>query len=221
MDRLNNVERNYIAAATVDIPGFSPRLSSGSLFEKRDYDGNCGPSSNVCTTSSLSITCCPKDYDCFIDDGYWRCELNPLGLTRGQKIGIGIGVTVAFFLLLAAALVIFCCCCRKAAKIASAAVNNSNNNQHGMVPPPVIYGNTAAPYDPVGAQLAHQQPGPPPTQEPKLYGEGGGYYHPQQAYDPYVQQQQQQHPTMPYQPTQTPAPPYQPSSAGTYPQNPY
>ena len=138
-------------------------------------------SSNVCTTSSLSITCCPKDYDCFIDDGYWRCELNPLGLTRGQKIGIGIGVTVAFFLLLAAALVIFCCCCRKAAKIASAAVNNSNNNQHGMVPPPVIYGNTAAPYDPVGAQLAHQQPGPPPTQEPKLYGEGGGYYHPQQG----------------------------------------
>ncbi|KAF8470628.1 hypothetical protein BDZ91DRAFT_545316 [Kalaharituber pfeilii] len=150
--------------------GFRQRLIQGVCLRDKRSD------STICETTSRYVYCCPDNADCVNDNGVWRCNDNPFGLTRGQKIGIGIGVTVAFFVVCIAGLVIFCCCCRKAAKIASAAVSNQQNPQaYQSQPQPVMYG---------GPPMHDQHAIPMTATGPHVAGEGKSYadqgYPPQQ-----------------------------------------
>ncbi|RPB23909.1 hypothetical protein L211DRAFT_868460 [Terfezia boudieri ATCC MYA-4762] len=171
MDTSNSImERDIhsIAASFGEIDtSFSPRAHQPrSIFQKRDI---CDSSAtNICQQTGFLVYCCPRDYTCFYSDG-WRCDPNILGLTRGQKIGIGIGVTVAFFVLCTVGFAIFFCCCRKVVRAAS------NSNTQGVYPPqqPVMYGHTAdntgyypqqggSGYEQYGQQQQYPPPQPPP-----------------------------------------------------------
>ncbi|KAF8418869.1 hypothetical protein EV426DRAFT_308552 [Tirmania nivea] len=157
--------------------GFSPHAHHPrSIFRKRQI---CDSSSdNICTRTNSIIRCCPSGYTCYYSNDDWRCDPNLLGLTRGQKIGIGIGVTVGFFLICIIGFVIFFCCCRKVIKVASGAVSahNNNNNNQGVYPPqqPVMYGHTGQGYDPAAIPLTQV------GHEGKPYVENMGYYAPPQ-----------------------------------------
>lgn len=208
MDTSNSImERDIqsIAASVGAIDnGFSPHAHHPrSIFKKRQVVCNTS-SNNICSQSGGYIYCCPSDYTCFYSDG-WRCDPNVLGLTRGQKIGIGIGVTVAFFALCIIGFVIFFCCCRKVVQVASEAVSghNNNNNQGAYPQQPIMYGPTGQGYDPAAAPL---------TQEAKPYSDNTGYYPPppqQTGYEQYGQQQ--------YAPPPPPPPP--PGPPSQYPQS--
>ena len=180
-----DIHSNSIAAAVGEIDtGFSARAHHPrSIFQKREVCDRCvnahshrsihvlnplpahSSSSNICEQKGFIIYCCASDYTCFYDNG-WRCDPNVLGLTRGQKIGIGIGVTVAFFVLCIIGFVIFFCCCRKVVQVASGAISGQNNNNNqGVYPPqqPVMY------YDPAPTQVGG---------EGKPYTDNAGYYVP-------------------------------------------
>jgi len=165
-----DIHPNSIAATVGEMnTGFSPRAHHPrSIFQKRDICDRS--SSNICNPSSTSIYCCPSDYTCYYD-GIWKCDPNILGLTRGQKIGIGIGVTVAFFALCIIGLVIFFCCCRKVVQVASGAVGGHNNNNQGGYAPQPFTENTSyyAPPPQQGGKSGYEQYGqqqqyPPPPQ---------------------------------------------------------
>lgn len=215
MDTSNSMKRdvhpNSILAVRSD--GFSPRVHPRSIFEKRQLSCE-SPNPVECANDGSTVWCCPSDYACVKSSGKWKCDPNTLGLTRGQKIGIGIGVTVLFFVVCIGALVIFFCCCRKAAQIASAAVNNNNNNNNnpqGMYPPPgqpMMYVGPSPGYDPAAVPLntSGGDHGKPYVDAPTgYYGQPG-----QAGYEQYGQQPQQQYQPHPgLQPSPGPAPPYQ------------
>lgn len=218
MDTSNNMKRdvhpNSILAVRSDSLEFSPRVHPRSIFEKRQV--SCNSNQVTCAYEGTSVFCCPSDTVCFKSDGEWKCDGNTLGLTRGQKISIGIGVTVLFFVICVVSLVIFFCCCRKAAQIASAAVNNNNNNNDNppsMYPPPqpVMYGGPTPGYNPAAVPMNNfgGEQGKPYGDAPTgYYGQPGQAGYEQYGQQP-QQQQQYQQPHAGFQPSPSPAPPYQ------------